>query len=639
MHIRRLAACALSLLLAVAFAVPGFAARSGYNMPYHITVDLTNQIVTIYATQDDSIVRQMLCSSGENDSTPHGTFYMDRIQGSRERRRWTYYWQYNVYVQYASRIKGGILFHSIPCTQPSRQYIQQSALRTFGFPTSHGCLRLRWQDAKFISDNCRPGTKVEIYASGQPDQGLRELLYEESYAVENGIPYTRFLAIPEASGELGLHSRGPNVQDLQNRLWTLGFFNGEVTGEYNAATVNAVKRVQTMLGQDQTGIADGDFRTMIFAEDAPIGMNVLLQNGSNGPVVRRLQEELRYLGLYSGSLDSVYDPEVAEAVKRFQSVYGYAEDGVAAPEVQKAIAHEADKLRLLFWKEPPNLEEQTFELYLGTVDTLTSLRIRQEASSKSAPLERVVTGDVVIGLEPGKPWSRIQYRGCTGYLKNSSLHFSRRTMRVLEYSGAGSETCYRVGHTLEEYESGAVLPADSFADYLDTEGAMETFPDLRVAARVATPDTGISLNLRSAPDIGADVLGVLPYGTQVEVLRRGDEWSEVTIQGVTGYLKSEYLECRAVLRKMSGADVPVAAEEVETDKTDQDKLYAMVWNNRGKAAEIYNADSDDAEVVAYLMNQSRVRVYESSGGWSKIAGENRKRGFMRDRDLRFREDE
>ena len=32
--------------------------------PYYIRVDLTNNIVTVYSTLDDSVVRQMICSGG-----------------------------------------------------------------------------------------------------------------------------------------------------------------------------------------------------------------------------------------------------------------------------------------------------------------------------------------------------------------------------------------------------------------------------------------------------------------------------------------------------------------------------------------------------------------------------------------------
>ena len=62
-----LAALAIALL-----CVPA-QAKTKYKMPYYITVDLTNQIVTVYNTADDSIARQMLCSSGQAEGrAAHG---------------------------------------------------------------------------------------------------------------------------------------------------------------------------------------------------------------------------------------------------------------------------------------------------------------------------------------------------------------------------------------------------------------------------------------------------------------------------------------------------------------------------------------------------------------------------------------
>ena len=74
MKLRRFISILLAILL-LASCAPAFA---GSEVPYYITVDLTNQIVTIYSTQTNEIVRQMLCSSGLEDSTPTGNFTMPK---------------------------------------------------------------------------------------------------------------------------------------------------------------------------------------------------------------------------------------------------------------------------------------------------------------------------------------------------------------------------------------------------------------------------------------------------------------------------------------------------------------------------------------------------------------------------------
>ena len=84
--------------------------------PYAIEVDITNQIVTVYRAEDMSeggVVRQMICSTGENECTPVGRFTLNQ-RNSAERTKWYAIPTYDCYVQYVTRIIGGYLFHSLP---------------------------------------------------------------------------------------------------------------------------------------------------------------------------------------------------------------------------------------------------------------------------------------------------------------------------------------------------------------------------------------------------------------------------------------------------------------------------------------------------------------------------------------------
>ncbi len=63
------ALCIAALLLTAVFT---FSAQAD-ETPLRIEVDISSQIVTIYRTADDEVIRQMLCSTGIKDSTPEGT--------------------------------------------------------------------------------------------------------------------------------------------------------------------------------------------------------------------------------------------------------------------------------------------------------------------------------------------------------------------------------------------------------------------------------------------------------------------------------------------------------------------------------------------------------------------------------------
>lgn len=65
---------------------------------------------------------------------------------------------------------------------------------------------------------------------------------------------------------------------------------------------------------------------------------------------------------------------------------------------------------------------------------------------------------------------------------------------------------------------------------------------------VNTPDKGL-LNLREEPLASARVLTRIPYGTQLEVANTTATWSEVTYNGIKGYVMNKFLgESKIVTR-------------------------------------------------------------------------------------------
>ena len=150
-------AVAAILLVTGFFTVPARAEQ-----PYVIGVDITNQIVTVYDNNnrtESGIVAQMICSTGASSgSTPVGTFTMPKPWYSTERKQW-YYFSPGTWGQYASRIVGHILFHSYLYSSKGSAPIK-STVAALGSPASHGCVRLRPEDAKWIAENALPGTVV-----------------------------------------------------------------------------------------------------------------------------------------------------------------------------------------------------------------------------------------------------------------------------------------------------------------------------------------------------------------------------------------------------------------------------------------------------------------------------------------------
>ena len=130
-----------------------------YVFPYKIYVDISDQYVYVFGWDGESYSikeRKMICSTGkDNTPTPTGT-YQAYAQLSGE---WYWFKQYQCYAKWAYGIVGGILFHSVTFNRNKKQVGSESNL---GRKASHGCIRLKIDDAKWIYDNCPYGTTVVI---------------------------------------------------------------------------------------------------------------------------------------------------------------------------------------------------------------------------------------------------------------------------------------------------------------------------------------------------------------------------------------------------------------------------------------------------------------------------------------------
>ena len=75
----------------------------------------------------------------------------------------------------------------------------------------------------------------------------------------------------------------------------------------------------------------------IQADRAVSTLPALSRNGSRGEEVRKIQQRLSELGLYSGSVDGIYGAGTEKAVRAFQKRKGLTVDGVAGPATLKAL--------------------------------------------------------------------------------------------------------------------------------------------------------------------------------------------------------------------------------------------------------------------------------------------------------------
>lgn len=133
--------------------INSFDIASGTN--YFILVNTSKQKTYVYKGGKNkwSLTKEFLCSTGINGSeTPKGTFIV------QNKGDWFYTDKYSQGAKYWVGFKGNYLFHSLPFDKDKKKIVDT----TLGKPASHGCIRLKVEESKWIYDNVPIGSKVVI---------------------------------------------------------------------------------------------------------------------------------------------------------------------------------------------------------------------------------------------------------------------------------------------------------------------------------------------------------------------------------------------------------------------------------------------------------------------------------------------
>lgn len=162
-------------------------------------------------------------------------------------------------------------------------------------------------------------------------------------------------------------------------------------------------------------------------------------------------------------------------------------------------------------EETEDAQETTQTEQLATTDRVN---VRAGADTSSEKLGTVEQGTVVTRTGVEGDWSKIDYNGSTGYIKNEYLTYDT---------------------------SGAAANAGDNADTnTDTDNGEENVASLAEGTVVMLKD---SVNVRSGMSEEADRLGTAYAGEKVTVVMSYAEgWTKVKWNGETGYIKTSLLQ-------------------------------------------------------------------------------------------------
>ena len=211
--------------------------------------------------------------------------------------------------------------------------------------------------------------KYAFEDNGIVDEDTRAALYEAA-----GITYTASGSSSSSSSSASSSSsssvsgsailrygtRSDEVLKLQQNLTKLGLYTGTISGHYGSITEAAVMNFQRKNGLSADGIAGA--KTLAKIEEKVNGSssssssgsssssssssgnaaanssNGLLKYGVRSDAVRTLQQNLKTLGYYDGSVTGNFGRLTKEAVYNFQKANGLSADGVAGAKTLSSIS-------------------------------------------------------------------------------------------------------------------------------------------------------------------------------------------------------------------------------------------------------------------------------------------------------------
>jgi peptidoglycan hydrolase-like protein with peptidoglycan-binding domain len=217
-------------------------------------------------------------------------------------------------------------------------YLAGSADGSYGGATEAAVMAFQKKAKVWDDGKAGPETQAKLFASNAPKAS--SLAASVGEALKEGM-------------------NGDEVRALQKRLIELDYLSGTTDGDFGAGTKTAVIAFQQQNGLKADGIAGTATLNKLYASDAvpasgtPSGGNnnntpppsdkagnakyTTLRDGDMGDSVKRLQQRLKDLGYYTGTVDGKYGTGTVTAVQSFQSMNGLTVDGVAGPATQQRL--------------------------------------------------------------------------------------------------------------------------------------------------------------------------------------------------------------------------------------------------------------------------------------------------------------
>ncbi len=190
--------------------------------------------------------------------------------------------------------------------------------------------------------------KNSLPTTGYADANLQALLFSGKPYNSKGVK-TEVKTLPVLSG-LTMRSgdKGVLVRTMQSVLFAKGYYTGEITGNYDSATVNAVKAFQKKNNLKADGVCGVQTQELLYGSGVSVNGTATpkpspsptplpelvkpsstVRKGSKGNDAKIVQQRLIDLKYLAGKADGIFGDKSVNALKAFQTKNNLVADGVA----------------------------------------------------------------------------------------------------------------------------------------------------------------------------------------------------------------------------------------------------------------------------------------------------------------------
>ncbi len=169
---------------------------------------------------------------------------------------------------------------------------------------------------------------------------------------------------------IALGTKNTDVEEVQQRLYELGYLSDKPDGVFGEGTEVAVKKFQKLNSLSEDGKVGKDVRELLYSEDAVANA---YSYGEENPEILEFQNRLKKLGYLTSTPDGKFGADTKAAVKRFQASSGLVADGFIGPATKDALmSDEAQSNALTIGAEGRDVENvQELLKKLGYIKKVT----------------------------------------------------------------------------------------------------------------------------------------------------------------------------------------------------------------------------------------------------------------------------